>query len=211
MKVGIFDSGRGGEFVAQGLSRLLPQHQYIVVNDRENVPYGSKSDNEVIELTDSAIQPLLFEGCRLIIIACNTATMAGIAELRARHPDVLFIGAEPMIKTASLSSSTKKIAVLATPLTISSDRYHQLKATFASGVTIHEPDTAQWARHIENDQIDTLKFTDLDSLTKNGVDTIVLACTHYIILKPLLHKRYPDADILEPTAAIARQIERLAQ
>lgn len=209
MKIGVFDSGKGGEFIAAGLEKLLPEHEYIVVNDREHVPYGSRSDKEVIALTMAAIQPLLTE-CSIIVIACNTATMAAIAPLRTAYPAIKFIGIEPMIKPAAILSATGHIAILATPLTLKSQRYRQLVSIYANGTTISEPDTKGWAAAVEYGQVNEI---DLDELGKNishGCDVIVLACTHYLALQPKMVKEFPHVTVLEPTEAIARQITVLA-
>jgi len=211
MKIGVFDSGRGGELIAAGVRPLLPDtYEYIVVNDRDNVPYGSRSDHEIVSLTKKAIAPLLSEPCDIIAIACNTATMAGINALRAEYPDILFVGTEPMIKPAASVTRTRKIAVLGTPLTIKSSRYQHLKHAYADDIEIAEPDTSSWAARIEGGASNEIDFSELRMLSQNGYDTVVLACTHYIALKDRLIAELPGMTILEPTAAIARQIERLS-
>jgi glutamate racemase len=210
MKIGVFDSGRGGEFIANGLEQLLPEHEYTVVNDRDNVPYGSRSNTEVLQLTDAAIQPLIAE-CSIIVIACNTATMAGITVLRERHPDTLFIGIEPMVKPAAKLSRSEHISVLATPLTLQSERYRQLVAQFASELRIDEPDATGWAAAVEADAARDIDFSELATSVNNGSDVIVLACTHYITLKDRLREQFPNVTILEPTEAIARQITALTR
>lgn len=205
MKIGVFDSGKGGEFIAAGLRRLLPDYEYVVVNDREHVPYGSRSKEEVVALTDAAIQPLLDE-CEIIVIACNAATMAGIAVLREKYLDTKFVGIEPMVKPAAAISQNKRIAVLATPLTLKSQRYRQLCAQYAAEVAIDEPDTSGWAAAIERSSLDDISFDELRECVTAGCDTIVLACTHYLSLQPRMSQEFPTATILEPTEAIARQI-----
>lgn len=209
MKIGVFDSGRGGELIADGLRKLLPDHEFIVVNDHEHVPYGSRQDAEIIALTDAAIQPLLKAGCLIIVIACNTATMAGINTLRARYPSIHFVGTEPMIKPAAISSATRHATVLATPLTLKSDRYQHLINEFASQMTIDQPDATGWAAAIENHTPDTIAFDEVAKSVSSGSDTIILACTHYIALKQRLESLFPGTTVLEPTEAIARQITRL--
>lgn len=209
MKIGIFDSGRGGEFVAEGLRKLLPEYEYIVVNDREHVPYGSRSDREVLKLTEAALAPLFVAACPIIVIACNTATMAAITALRERHPNVQFIGIEPMIKPASAISTTRHITVLATPLTLQSNRYKELIAHYAEDVTIDQPDASGWAAAIEYGKTDAISFGELAKSTQDGSDVIVLACTHYITLKSRMEREFPSISVLEPTAAIAQRITAL--
>lgn len=209
MKVGVFDSGKGGEYIADGLRKLLQEHEYMVVNDREHVPYGSRNDDEVVTLTDGAIQPLLTAGCKIIVIACNTATMAAISTLRATYPTTRFVGIEPMVKPAALVSKTRRIIVLATPLTLQSRRYRQLVETYATGMIISEPNTAGWAAAIEYGKADDIALDELDELITNGCDTVVLACTHYLALQARMAETFPGITILEPTEAIARQIAAL--
>jgi glutamate racemase len=211
MKIGVFDSGRGGEFIAEGLHKLLPEHEFIVVNDREHVPYGSREDSEIIELTTKAIQPLLEAHCPIIVIACNTATMAAITSLRERFPDIKFVGIEPMVKPAAVISTTHHATVLATPLTLKSNRYQHLLREYASELTIDQPNAAGWAAAIEHDNIGTISFDEVAASVAAGSDTLILACTHYIALKNRLQARFPNVTILEPTEAIARQVTRLVQ
>jgi glutamate racemase len=210
MKIGVFDSGRGGEFIAEGLRKLLPEHEFIVVNDREHVPYGSREDNEIITLTTKAIQPLLKARCPIIVIACNTATMAAITTLRAQFPGTKFVGIEPMLKPAATISETHHATVLATPLTLKSNRYQHLLHEYASELTIDQPNAAGWAAAIEHGEADTISFDEVAASVASGSDTLILACTHYITLKSRLQARFPGVNILEPTEAIARQVTRLA-
>ena len=210
MNIGVFDSGRGGEFIAEGLKKLLPEHEYIVVNDREHVPYGSRTTGEVTALTDSAIQPLLDASCEIIVIACNTATMAAITTLRATYPATKFVGIEPMLKPAAAMSQTAHIAVLATPLTLQSKRYRQLVADYTNGVKVSEPNTAGWATAIEHNTPSQISFVELQELITAGCDILVLACTHYLALHSLLAHEFPHVQVLEPTEAIARQVVLLA-
>lgn len=207
MQIGVFDSGKGGKLVAERLEKLLPSCTFVVVDDAENVPYGNREQEEIVELTDKAIQPLLGV-CPIVVIACNTATTAGIEELRRRYPSTKFIGIEPMIKPAQASTKTGRFTVLATPHTLKSARYKELKSLFGSLATIDEPDTEDWAKKIEDDLAHEIDISYLAKSIQDGSDTLVLACTHYIALQDSLQKTYPAIAILEPTDAIA---ERLAQ
>lgn len=207
MQIGVFDSGKGGELIADGLRTLLPHHTYTVINDQKNVPYGSRTNEEIIELTDTALTPL-YGICPIIVIACNTATMAAIATLRVRHPKTLFIGTEPMIKPASELSVNNHITVLATPLTLSSERYQLLKRSYGPTLIIDEPNTHHWAKHIEYDEIDRVDLAPIHASIESGSDIVVLACTHYLALKKTIEAQF-GVTVLEPTEAIARQIERL--
>lgn len=209
MKIGVFDSGLGGELVAKELRRILPEHDYIVVNDRAHVPYGSRSDAEIIDLTHHAIAPLFDAGCEIIVIACNTATTVAIDSLRHNFPQIDFIGIEPMIKTADLASNTRRVTVLATPTTLQSLRYHHLKQQYGSSLVFDEPQTDNWASVIEFGDPKTIDFGDVEKSIAHGSDTIVLACTHYLALTEQLHRAFDHVQILEPTKAISKQVARL--
>ena len=132
MKIGIFDTGTGGKLVAKRLKKLLPQHSYITAIDREHAPYGNRSPEEIITLTDAAIQPLL--SCDIIVLACNTATTNAIGSLRQRYTDVCFMGFEPMIKSAVILTKSHHITMLATNATKHSQRLRALISEYATGL-----------------------------------------------------------------------------
>ncbi|HWT40649.1 MAG TPA: aspartate/glutamate racemase family protein [Dongiaceae bacterium] len=208
MKIGVFDSGIGGKAVAEELRRLLPHAEILFVSDHGHVPYGGRPRYEIIQLTKAAIQPLLAAACDVIVIACNTATTNVIQVLRAEYRQQKFIGLEPMVKPAAAETKTGKIAVLATPATLQSPRYQQLKDEWAHYVTVFEPDCSIWAGLIENGRSDEIPIKEtVAPLLANGVDVIVLGCTHYHWIKELVQKvAGPSVTILEPTNAIRNRI-----
>ena len=207
MKLGIFDSGRGGELVAQKLKELLPRHTYTVVNDLAHAPYGERSYDDIRRLTEAAIQPLL--DCDIIVIACNTATAAAINELRTAYPDKVFVGFEPMIKPAATATKSAHITLLATKATADSTRTEQLITEYAPHITVDKPVTFGWARLIDEDSVEAIGLDEVQKSVQAGSDTIVIGCTHYIALIPRLEKLFPGITILEPTDAVAQQISRL--
>lgn len=211
MKIGIFDSGVGGEAIALAVQAALPEAELINVNDREHMPYGEKSQQEIIKLTNNAIQPLLDSRCDIIVIACNTATALAIDYLRKQYPRQKFVGIEPMIKSASQLSKNKTVAVCATPGTLSSQRYHKLINKFAKGIRIIEPDCRNWAYLIENNAINQKDIKHVvDSVCEEGADVIVLACTHYHWIKDLvIQLANGRAAVIEPSEAIGRRIKQL--
>lgn len=211
MKLGVFDSGRGGEAVSASLRLTFPEAEIITVNDHKNVPYGSKTTEQIAYLTNQAIQPLLKIGCDIIIIACNTATAAAIRQLRQLYPFQSFIGFEPMIKPAAALTKTGVIAVCATPSTLASDSYRSLVERFGNGVNIIEPDCSQWAPMIENNNLDeSLIEKTIEYCCSQKADVIVLACTHYHWIKDLINSVAGSRAIaLEPTNAIARRINQI--
>ena len=213
MKIGVFDSGVGGQAVAARLSELIPEADIISINDHANVPYGTRPVEEIIELTNAAIQPLLSGRCDAIVIACNTATTVAITWLRNTYPDATFIGIEPMVKPAAEMTQTKTIAVFATPATLASKSYASLKETWAQDTTVIEPDTSTWASLIEAKLTSEVPIEEatLDAI-KNGADVIVLACTHYHWLKErAVMSADGRAEILEPSDAIGNRIKSLLE
>lgn len=209
MKIGVFDSGIGGQAVAEQLRVLIPDAEILSVNDSAHVPYGSRSPEEIISLTKHAIQPLLEASCDVIVIACNTATTVAIRELRETYPTMKFVGIEPMVKPAASLTESGRIAVLATPATLQSARYQELKDTWAKGVTIEEPDCSDWASLIEHEKSDQVPIESvIEDLVSRDVDVIVLACTHYHWLKDRAELAAKGrAKILEPSDAISRRIK----
>lgn len=213
MKLGVFDSGIGGEAVAAALRVTFPDADIVTVNDHANVPYGEKSRTDVIRLTDAAIQPLLSGDCDVIILACNTATTAAIATLRERYPNQKFIGIEPMIKPAATLTATRIIAVCATPATLGSQRYKELKSLYGTGLTFIEPDCHDWAYMIEHNQLNHQKIAStIESICQQGADVIVLGCTHYHWIKhDIMTLTRGRATVLEPSEAIGRRVTQLLQ
>jgi glutamate racemase len=207
--IGIFDTGFGGRYAARELAILRPDDTFRVVDDAEHLPYGQRSEDEIISLTDRAIQPLL--GCDVIVIACNTATTIAITKLREIHPAVRFVGFEPMIKTAAELTQHNTIAVLATPATLRSPRYTALKQRWAKNVHVIEPDCGTWAARIESGTFAEQTAIDLAlQLTAEGADVISLACTHYLYLQKAMQQAIgTKAQVLSPLRAVNAQISRV--
>ena len=209
MKIGVFDTGKGGEIVAEKLQSLFPGNEFIIVNDRAHLPYGNKTAEEIIELTDATIQPLLVS-CEIIIIACNTATALAIETLRAKYPTKKFIGFEPAIKPAASHSKKKKIMVLATPATLQSPRYLALKERCVSDVTVIEPNCSSWAQKIEADEFSDEELRPVIELAIiENADELVLGCTHYLSLEEKLQKALPSVKIQNPVGGVARRLKEI--
>ena len=209
MKIGVFDSGRGGKYVADRLTEIFPNDQITYVNDHAHVPYGSRTPDEIRRLTEAAIQPLLQAKNDAIVLACNTATTNAIAYLREVYPETLFVGIEPMVKPAARLTETGVIAVCATPATLTSSNYARLKSLHAKDIEVIEPDCATWAETIELGLSDTIDVAGtIAEVRSKNADVIVLGCTHYHYLKKQFLEAAPDMRILEPTDAIAGHIAR---
>lgn len=211
MRLGIFDSGIGGEAIAKTLRNSFPKAEILVVDDQKNVPYGEKTNQEIIDLTNKAIQPLLKQDCDVIVIACNTATAVAIDTLREKYPHQKFIGIEPMIKTASELTKTNKIAVFATPATLKSKRYKNLINNYGKNLEIIEPNVNHWALMIEKNQINYQSIHDItDEVCSNGADVILISCTHYHWIKDSIIKSTDRrATVIEPSEAISQRVKNL--
>ncbi len=209
MTIGVFDSGIGGEAVAQSLRTAFPDATITVVNDREHLPYGSRSENEIRTLTDTAIQPLLRSD--VIVIACNTATAVAIDWLRARYPWQQFIGLEPMVKPAAQDTRTGVVTICATPATLASRRYAKLKHDYGAGVTFFEPDCSDWAQMIEDNSVNEAAIASVvDESKQRGADIIVLACTHYHWIKQQIKNQAgATIKVIDPSMAIVRRVGAL--
>lgn len=213
MKLGIFDSGIGGEAVAESLRAAFPTADIMTVNDRDHVPYGDRTLEEITTLTDAAIQPLLTSSCDVIIIACNSATAAAIEALRAQYPEHRFIGLEPMVKPAAAMTKSGTIAICATPATLSSNRYAHLKETFAKDITVLEPDCSGWSRMIEDSEVneDSIEQT-VEEVCAAGADIIILACTHYHWIREVIERAAAGrATVIDPSDAIASRVRDLLE
>lgn len=207
MHIGVFDSGRGGEFVAEKFRLFIKGAEFTVINDMRNAPYGNKNPDEVKILTDKAIYPLL-DKCDIIVIACNTATAAAIDYLREKYPSKKFIGFEPMIKTACSTTKSNHITLLATYATSNSARTQKLIDNFASNTKIDVVDTTGWATNIDKGSADNIDLSGVTSSISSGSDTIVIGCTHYIALVDRLSAISNSVSVLEPSLAVGREIIR---
>ncbi len=209
IKIGVFDSGIGGVAFAKELQNAHPSYDVTVVHDRKHLPFGDKTPEQIQQFTEDAITPLL--GRDVIVLACNTATAYAIDYLREAHPQQLFVGFEPAIKTASKRSLTRKVAVLATPATLKSPRYHALKEPYFGVLEIFEPNVSSLAHQIETRTVNWRKLEALMSnLVHNRVDQVVLACTHYhLIQNTLASFTNNQAEIITPTDAVIHRIVSL--
>ncbi len=212
--IGIFDSGIGGTSIWRDLQRELPSENMIYLADSRNAPYGEKSRDEIIFLSKKNTEWLLNKGCKLIVVACNTATTNAIDYLRNTY-DVPFIGIEPAIKPAALMSGTGKVGVLATKGTLSSQLFLNTSRTHASDIEVVEQVGEGLVRLIESgkyqdDSTRQLLRQYLDPMIKANIDYLVLGCTHYPYLIPLLKELLPEnVTIIDCGEAVARQTRRI--
>ncbi len=212
--IGIFDSGIGGLSVFREIRKVLPDEKYIYYSDNAHCPYGEKSREYIISRAMAITDMLLNEGADIIVVACNTATAAAVTALRSEFPN-MFIGMEPAIKPAALSTKTGVIGVLATAGTLKAAKYLNTKGKYAEGIKITEHIGQGFVELVETGntsgkEAEDIIRTSLKPLLDEGADRIVLGCTHYPFLmdtiKKVASELYPERDIeiIDPAPAVAK-------
>ena len=224
--MGFFDSGVGGTCILNAFKRLCPDEKTVYIADSKNCPYGNKPADEIIRLSEANVKKLLKKNCKMIVVACNTATAAAIDYLRAKYPEVPFIGLEPALKPAALRSKTGVVGVLATAGTFNGRLYNETKAKFAKNVTVlavvadefvelveaaAEPGTvAVDGNRLLSAAVEKVVRRRVEPLLRAGADKIVLGCTHFPHLKPVIEKVCAGrAEVIDPSEAVARQAKRV--
>jgi len=214
--IGVFDSGYGGLSVLAAIARHLPRADLLYFADSAHVPYGDKPEGFITARVLAIGEHLAAQGCAPIVVACNTATTTAIQALRAHLPHVPIVGVEPGVKPAAQSTRTKRIAVLATEATAKSPRLAHLISSHATGVQVDVVPCPGWATHVESLRPMTGEFRaevagKITPLIASGVDRIVLGCTHYAFLTPIIAPLIAGrAEIVDVADAVARQVVRLA-
>ncbi|HCK67134.1 MAG TPA: glutamate racemase [Anaerolineae bacterium] len=215
--IGIFDSGVGGLSVLREIRALMPNENIIYFGDQGHVPYGPRSMEQIQNFSEGITNFLLKHYAKIIVVACNTASAAALKYLREKFPDIQFVGMEPAVKPAAEKTQTKKVGVLATPTTFQGALYASVVERFASDVEIFQNTCNGLVSQIEAGELDsekTKKILDdalLPMLEKN-IDTVVLGCTHYPFVIPLIEKIVGDkVRVIDPAPAVAKQTQRLLE
>jgi glutamate racemase len=212
--VGIFDSGVGGLSVLRAVREQMPCHPVIYLADQAHVPYGPRSKEEVRSFAEGITRFLLAQGARVIVVACNAASAAALYYLRAAFPEVAFVGMEPAVKPAAAGTHSGVIGVLATPVTFQGELYASVVARFARGVTVLQDTCPGLVKQIEAGQLDAPETRQileraLLPMLNNGVDTVVMGCTHYPFVIPLIQEIVGrEVQVIDPAPAVARQTRR---
>lgn len=232
IKIGVFDSGEGGLSVLKEITRLLPEAEYVYYSDNAHCPYGEKSPEYIQDRARAITERLLTEGADVIVVACNTATAAAISVLRSeysdassqevrdrvqkltggRHDHICFIGMEPAVKPAALGTRTGVVGVLATAGTLKGSKYLKTKESVDDQVNVFEHVGRGFVELVEKGRLSGSEAEDvvkasLGPLLSAGADIIVLGCTHYPFLLPVLQKvAGPDIRFIDPAPAVARQL-----
>ena len=215
--VGVFDSGVGGLSVLYAMRRLMPEELVIYFADQGHVPYGPRRMEQVRDFSEAITRFLLSQNAKLIVVACNTASAAALHYLRDEFPDVLFVGMEPAVKPAAEFTQSGLVGVLATPATFQGDLYASVLERFANGVQVLQHTCPGLVGQIEKGELDGEKTRSilesaLHPMLDQGIDTVVLGCTHYPFLIPLIKQIVGEnVRVIDPAPAVARQVERLLE
>jgi glutamate racemase len=216
--IGVYDSGMGGLSVWRELRRLLPNESLTYLGDGKNCPYGGRSREAIVGFAEAAVETLLSQGVKLIVVGCNTATTAAIDHLRERWPDVPIVGLEPAVKPACLTTRSRKIAVLATEHSLQSDMFLRTASRYAEDVEVIKVVGRDFVEIVEaneehSERAERAVRSVVEPLLGADVDKIVLGCTHYPFLRPLIERVVEgyDIEVIDSGEAVARRVKWLLE
>lgn len=215
--IGVYDSGLGGLTVWREIRRALPGESLVYLGDGKNCPYGSRPREEIRRLADEAVGRLVGEqGCKLVVVACNTATAAAIDFLRAKYDRVPIVGMEPAVKPACLATRSRVVGVLATERSLDGDLFRRTAARYGEGIEVLTVPGRGFVELVEQDREATPEAeacvrAAVEPMLERGADQIVLGCTHYPFLLPVLQRIVAgrDVTIVDPSPAVARRVVQL--
>ena len=206
--IGVFDSGLGGLSILKELVKVLPNEDYLFYEDSINNPYGIKSDVELLNIADKIVKNLLDKGCKIIVIACNTATTCCMKKLREMYPDTIFVGTVPAIKVA-YDNHYKKTIILSTQYTMNSKRVDELIHDFHNVdqelVNVSGENLANLVELDKKDEIKELLNRILSDY--KDYDSLVLGCTHYSLIKPEIQEVLPNTVLLDGCLGVAKEVK----
>jgi glutamate racemase len=215
--IGVFDSGIGGLSVLRAIRELLPGEAIIYFGDSAHLPYGEKSLEEVNRYTEEVVRFLLEKNCKLIVIACNTASAAALKNLRLKHPGVQFVGMEPAVKPAAEQTQSGVVGVIATTATFQGELFASVVERFAQNVKVLHQPCPGLVQQIEAGKLDDAETEQmlrgwLEPMMKQGIDTLVLGCTHYPFVTKTIKKIVGEkVRVIDPSPAIARRVKFLLE
>ena len=215
--IGIFDSGVGGISVLRAIRQQMPEESVIYFGDQGHIPYGSRPLEQIRDFSEEITRFLLRQGAKLIVVACNTASAAALKHLREKFPTVQFVGMEPAVKPAAEHTQTGRVGVLATPATFQGALYASVVERFANGVELFQHTCPGLVQQIEQGKLNgetTRQILEaaLTPMLEKDIDTVVLGCTHYPFVIPLIQQIVgADVRVIDPAPAVAKQIERLLE
>ena len=212
--IGVFDSGVGGLSVLVEVRRRLPGADLLYVADRARAPYGTKPIEVVESMSHEVAAWLLARGATCLVVACNTASAAALDSLRLVHPGTPIVGMEPAVKPAAAGTASGRVAVFATAVTFQGRLFASVVDRFAEGVEVLTYACPEWVELVEEGVVEGTEAEHavaaaLEPAMEAGADRIVLACTHFSFLRPLI-ERVGDIPVIDPAPAVAQQVERVA-
>lgn len=213
--IGAFDSGVGGLSILVEIRKILPPEDLIYLADSAHCPYGTKPVAEIRQRTLEVTDFLVHQGVKAVVVACNSACEAGLERIRDKYPNLPVIGVEPAIKPAQHETRNGKIGVLATSLTLKGERFSHLVEKYAAEIEVFSQPAPGLVELVEAGKLDTAETRAvlhqyLDPLLSKGIDTLVLGCTHYPFLIPVIRKICgPAVTVLDTGVAVARQTQRI--
>jgi glutamate racemase len=213
--IGLFDSGMGGLSVLRAVRQSLPQANLVYFGDNGQVPYGPRPLAQVRQFSEAITRFLLVRQAQAVVVACNAASAAALKYLRQTFPATPFVGMEPAVKPAAEQTQTKVVGVLATPATFQGELFASVMERFAQGVTVLREVCPGLVQRIEAGEVDTPETEAqlrvwVEPMLRQGIDVLVLGCTHYPFIIPLLEKICgPQVRVIDPAPAVARQVSRV--
>jgi len=214
--IGIYDSGLGGLTVWREVRRALPGESTVYLGDGKNCPYGSRPREEIARLADAAVAALVAAGCKMVVVACNTATAAAIGFLRDKYAPLPIVGMEPAVKPACLATRSGVVGVLATERSLDGDLFRRTAARYGKGIEVIAVAGRGFVEAVEADREDAPETEALvrravAPMLERGADQIVLGCTHYPFLLPVLGRIVAGrgVGIIDPSPAVARRVAEL--
>ena len=213
--IGVFDSGVGGLSVLRAMRELMPEEPVIYFGDQRHVPYGPRRLGQVRDFSEAITRFLLEQDAKLIVVACNTASAAALHYLRDTFPEVLFVGMEPAVKPAAEHTRSGLVGVLATPATFQGELYASVLERFANGVQVLQDTCSGLVGQIEfgnlgGNETRAILEEALRPMLDRGIDTVVLGCTHYPFVIPLIEQIVGEnVRVIDPAPAVAKQVQRL--
>src|SRR5215207_1332579 len=217
--IGVFDSGVGGISVLRAIREQMQEESIIYFGDQGHIPYGPRSMQQIRDFSEAITNFLLAQEAKIIVVACNTASAAALTYLREKLHDVRFVGMEPAVKPAAERTQTGKVGVLATPATFQGALYASVVERFANGVELFQDTCPGLVQQIEQGNLNSeearriLEDALLPMLAKN-IDTVVLGCTHYPFVIPLIQQIVGDAKrvrVIDPAPSVAKQVRRVLE
>ncbi len=214
--IGVYDSGFGGLSVWRELHRALPRESLIYLGDGKNCPYGSRPAAEIRSLAERAVRELVDRGCKMVVVACNTATAAAIEHLRSTFMELPIVGLEPAVKPACAMTRTKVVGVVATERSLQGEKFLSTLARYGEGVEVVKAVGWGFVEAVEQDREDepateALVREVLEPIIARGADVIVLGCTHYPFLKDAIRRVVGDraVEVIDSGEAVEKRVESL--